>query len=237
MHEVYNDWTRNLVVASGFDLQLPAEIQGDVPPFRSSYQTSVFYAVLQAFGYETSPVSAVSKGKDHHNPRLFEIGRQGVVDLQETSSVPLPLYKLVFFVLLVLIFGWVISSGFRTRFPHAWRQVLPLMLGILFFLLYYLFQHYILAKPGEEPFSLTEGVSIWPTEIFRLIALVCSWFFFITSVQHLRQSDRELAIEYDFRLLPHNSDDDRRPWYYRLRLWTSLLTRLWSPRADGYPEV
>ena len=105
MHEVYNDWTRNLVVASGFDLQLPAAIQGDVPPFRSNYQTSVFYAVLQAFGYETSLVPAVSKGKDHHNPRLFEIGRQGVVDLQKTSNVPLPLYKLVFFGPLVLIFG------------------------------------------------------------------------------------------------------------------------------------
>ena len=233
MHEVYNDWTRNLVVASGFDLQLPAAIQGDVPPFRSSYQTSVFNAVLQAFGYETLPVSAVATDKDHHNPRLFEIGRQSVVDLQETSNVPLPLYKLVFFVLLVLIFGWVISSGFRIRFPQAWRQVLPLMLGILFFLLYYLFQHYILAKPGEEPFSLTEGVSIWPTEIFRLIALVCSWFFFITSVQHLRQNDRELAVEYDFRLLPHKNDDDSRPWYYRLRLWTSLLTRLWSPRLTA----
>ena len=49
LHEVYNDWTRNLVIASGFDLQLPPEIQGEVPPFRSSYQTSVFFAVLQAF--------------------------------------------------------------------------------------------------------------------------------------------------------------------------------------------
>ena len=98
-----------------------------------------------------------------------------------------------------------------------------------FFLLYYLFQHYILAKSGEEPFSLTEGVSIWPRRDFPPIALVCSWFFLITSVQPLRQNDLELAIEYDFRLLPHKNDDDRRPWYDRLRLWTSLR-RAFGPR-------
>ncbi len=231
MHEVFSDWTRNLVVASGFDLNLPAEIQGDMPPFRSSYQTSVFLTVLQAFcATENLPVCAALQGKTLNNPRLFEIGRQGAVDLQETSNISLPLYKLVPFVLLALIFVWVISNGFRTRLPNPWHKVFFLALVLLFFLLYYLFQHYILADSGEEPFRLTEGVSVWPTEIIRLIALCCSWFFFISSVQHLRQNDRELAAAYDFRFFSQISDDDRRPWYYPQRLWTSWLAPLWTPR-------
>ena len=46
-------WTRNLVVASNFGLSLrkdpDVDIQGEVPPFRDNYQTSVFFTVLQAF--------------------------------------------------------------------------------------------------------------------------------------------------------------------------------------------
>ena len=32
-------WTRNLLVASGFGLQLHPELQGPVAPFRDNYQT------------------------------------------------------------------------------------------------------------------------------------------------------------------------------------------------------
>lgn len=231
MHEVYIDWTRNLVVASGFDLQLPAEIQEDVPPFRSSYQTSVFYAVLQAFcSQETLPVCAAMEGQDLDTPRLFEIGRNGAVDLQKTSHFYLPVQKLIPFILLLLAFLWVISLGFRTRFQTHWRQVFFLASVVFFLLLFYLFQLYILGKPGEEPLSLTEGVSVWPTDILRLVALCCSWFFFITSVQHLRRSDRELAAEHDFRLFPQAKDVDHRPWYDLKRFRTALLNRPRSPK-------
>jgi hypothetical protein len=230
MHEVYIDWTRNLVVASGFDLHLPAKIQGDVPPFRSSYQTSVFYAVLQAFCFAkaTLPVCAAMAGQDLNKPRLFEIGRHGAVDLQKTSHLAVPLKKLIPFALLLLAFLWIISRGFRIRFSNRWRQVFLLAWVVVFLLLFYLFQHYILSKPGEEPLSLMEGVSVWPTDILRLVALCCSWFFFFTSVQNLRRSDRELAAEYDFRLFPRTNDSDRRHCYNLRWLWTSLLTKLRS---------
>lgn len=42
------EWTRNLIVASHFGLQLEEHIQRDIPPFRDSYQTSAFYTVLRA---------------------------------------------------------------------------------------------------------------------------------------------------------------------------------------------
>jgi hypothetical protein len=40
--------TRNLLVASGFGLQLRPDIQGAIPPFRSNYQTAEFLAARVA---------------------------------------------------------------------------------------------------------------------------------------------------------------------------------------------
>jgi hypothetical protein len=68
-------WTRNMVVASSFGLELKPELQQDIPPFRDSYQTAEYLGCLSALGL-VSPdeLKCIS-------PRLFEIGRNGAVDL------------------------------------------------------------------------------------------------------------------------------------------------------------
>ncbi|HEY7534023.1 MAG TPA: hypothetical protein VH681_14725, partial [Nitrospiraceae bacterium] len=93
--------TRNMVIASPFGLQLERGLQRDVPPFRSSYQSSAYLAVLQAVehvvcrsgisqqggnafcasGYHVSltPDDRLYDGSFH--PRIFEVGRSGAVDL------------------------------------------------------------------------------------------------------------------------------------------------------------
>ena len=50
--------TRNLLVASSFGLQLNADIQGEIPPFRSSYQTAEFLATRVAIHGDTPLTSA-----------------------------------------------------------------------------------------------------------------------------------------------------------------------------------
>ena len=40
--------THNLLVASAFDLKLRPELQGEIPPFRDSYQTAFFLATQMA---------------------------------------------------------------------------------------------------------------------------------------------------------------------------------------------
>ncbi|MCX7067501.1 MAG: hypothetical protein NTW85_07405 [Methylococcales bacterium] len=45
MHPKEFDFTRNLVVASSFDLQLAENLQKTIPPFRDSYQTANFFAI------------------------------------------------------------------------------------------------------------------------------------------------------------------------------------------------
>ncbi|MEB2307692.1 MAG: hypothetical protein OZ917_00065 [Candidatus Brocadiaceae bacterium] len=68
-------WTRNLIVASSYGLQLHHDLQGGIPPFRSVYQSSLFAAALQALGIVNKP--------DFNTilPRIFEIGIRGAYDL------------------------------------------------------------------------------------------------------------------------------------------------------------
>lgn len=93
--------TRNMVIASPFGLQLEGSLQRDVPPFRSSFQSSTYLAMLQAVqhvvcrsdgrgqtgnapctsGYQVllMPEDRIYDSGSH--PRLFEVGRNGAVDL------------------------------------------------------------------------------------------------------------------------------------------------------------
>jgi hypothetical protein len=99
--------TRNLIIASHFGLELQPELQTPIPPFRDSYQTSLFYSALLALelpapvpsgdkdcrdcvqlGTETSkkpePTGFLNTG-----PRLYEIGRHGAFDIS-TGPYPKP---------------------------------------------------------------------------------------------------------------------------------------------------
>lgn len=107
LQERESKWTRNLVIAAPFGLRLDKEIQHDIPPFRDSYQTSGFFAMLRALDHvrfpgNLSPVKIICEEtqtelevpSDHYEidlaentfssrtcPRLFEIGRHGPVNL------------------------------------------------------------------------------------------------------------------------------------------------------------
>lgn len=107
LQERESKWTRNLVIAAPFGLRLDRHIQHDIPPFRDSYQTSGFFAMLRALGHirfpgNLSPAkirceetqTELEVPSDHYEidlaenafssracPRLFEIGRHGPVNL------------------------------------------------------------------------------------------------------------------------------------------------------------
>ena len=54
LHPGAQTLTRNLLVASSFGLQLGSDIQGEIPPFRSGYQTAQFLATRVAARSESS---------------------------------------------------------------------------------------------------------------------------------------------------------------------------------------
>lgn len=87
-HSTQLPWTRNLVVASHFGLELDPRLQTPIPPFRDSYQTALFYSALRAVGYlRGSPDKTRLELPDRTQfatevlPRLYEVGRHGAVDL------------------------------------------------------------------------------------------------------------------------------------------------------------
>ncbi len=94
------DTTRNLIVASHFGLQLHPDLQRDVPPFRDSYQTSLFLATLVA-GRDRRTMDLLKSRHEcdgHYsiwtssdasaplNPLIFEIGKHGPYQLTTTGG-------------------------------------------------------------------------------------------------------------------------------------------------------
>jgi len=95
-------WTRNLVVASHFDLTLNEKLQGTIPPFRDTYQTATFFTLLRVLDVLKDPDSKQRNWPEHKKPmlvfqpdgiqqvlnfelvpqvKLHEIGRNGPVDI------------------------------------------------------------------------------------------------------------------------------------------------------------
>lgn len=82
-------WTRNLIVASNFDLTLHSDWQVKSMPFRDGYQTSMYYSVLMALreldaGKKNNTLTLVEPTKLLH-PQIFEIGRTRAVHLDSPS--------------------------------------------------------------------------------------------------------------------------------------------------------
>jgi hypothetical protein len=83
LHKPELPWMQNLLVASGFGLQLREELQKDIPPFRDVYQTAVFFAAQLAL----DPLNArANTQRNPPEPRVFEIGRTEALDLSRSGG-------------------------------------------------------------------------------------------------------------------------------------------------------
>lgn len=75
-------WSRNLLVASSFGLQLPGW-QRDIPAFRDTYQTAQYLACLEALGEHPRGAEELT---GYVEPWIFEIGRTEAVSLGTGAS-------------------------------------------------------------------------------------------------------------------------------------------------------
>jgi len=81
------DYTRNLVVCSGQGLTaMPEILQGNIPPFRDSYQTALFVTCLGALNLESVSGNTFSEVPD--KAERFEIGRTSVHRLGHRDEKP-----------------------------------------------------------------------------------------------------------------------------------------------------
>lgn len=199
-------WTRNLIVASHFDLKLGEEHQIQSPPFRDSQQTAIYYATRIAAG------DSKLIGKEVP-PLLFEIGRNGPVhlflpeknhsndntnllksttpnqsvhpDYNNQEQLKLIFYSsiLITFILIFLVYEIRQNSG---------ELVLWLIITTLVFYCFW----YIALNENNAPLSLTDGTSLWPTIFIRIIAFSLVILFFYKSVLSLNSNFKDLEDKY-----------------------------------------
>ena len=240
-------WTRNLVVASNFDLQLHPAIQKHIPPFRDNYQTSVFFSALLALNSDPNKLKETKQSDIYKliQPQIFEIGRHGpfklrtinnngkmkkvieskdiLKDLLGESFSPekIPnsihvvsqdikidenkLFTTFFRILFVAIFLFVIILTITKKKDFR----LVFIISFLFTISIYTINKYnnnIIHLVNNilliEPFSLTGGVSIWPAELIRIVAILCALYFLYRSWNDLNDSIGELKVEYFCEELP-----------------------------------
>lgn len=264
MHHEQLKWTRNVIVASNYGLELPESYQsgrnkpraGSLSPFRDNYQTSLFLACRTALTPRGSNgdlhrgTSMEALIKIISKPQLFEIGRNGAVNLTVSDKsmwedmwrrlphnwwsvlkaiviqMVLILVVIVFCILMVAI----ISPGAKEILPLIsirrwdWNGIGAklLVLAVIGFIGIVICDHY---RGGGEPFSLNAGVSIWPGEILRLIAVILGASLLLRLVNKLKESGIKLAEK--FSLEPLGSESERQRASFRERLkshfsWNSM---------------
>lgn len=264
------DWTRNLVVASGFGLQLAPCLQKDVPPLRGTYQTAAFFAarvaLFNTFARDdphradrcpdraddaipgSAPLLAIDAAHLDQwlaRPRLFELGRTRPVDLSPAAGACAGIAHcddihpagqrpgdnlralrdgllVCALILLPLLLSWHVREVLARPLELLWagrapgmrlRTLLVAVPVAAFFGWLGLRIAAGLRDPGGEPFLWLEGVSVWPSEFVRTIALalaVCALCHVLTEVGRGR-----VAVAGDFALT--DAPDDR-----------GLLDRLWG---------
>ncbi|MDE2059727.1 MAG: hypothetical protein KGL31_05355 [candidate division NC10 bacterium] len=203
-HQAQSKWTRNLIVGSGFGLELAPGHQRGIPPFRDSYQTAVFYAVQVAL---EKPSQAQA---DRLTPRLFEIGRRQPFDLSVDQDpqdhkdpnlvhpAVLTGQKSVRFIIqivgsifvLALLLLWMVSRLGKSRLI---RSGIVVVTPIALISALVTWQD---AQKGE-PLDLWEGISLWPSEAIRLYALFLAVGFIVRGICSLRNSNKQLSERYD----------------------------------------
>ncbi len=249
LHPSEFKWTRNMVIASPFGLQLDGGLQRDVPPFRSSYQAATYFAVLQAVGHVTceskghhvqerpcttqyhvsqTPIDRLYDAGQH--PRLFEVGRTGAIDLsvvdQEGIRTVHPLRPdlahtdgygqlkqgvgfdntaVAAVAAVGLMIGTIVIWSnqrlwlWATRSPRLLIGIgLAIVAGFILFLAAGGATALLADHDKGEPFSLTWGVSIWPSEALRLFVIILSIVFLGKGLRDLSKNGEQITHEFRF---------------------------------------
>lgn len=245
MHPSELQYTRNLVVAAPFGLQLREDLQAGIVPFRDSYQTSVFYAALRAL--------ADPDNRATPSPLRFEIGLSGAYDLGLTEnasphlpgprsqprftlsgSVILILGVALLALLLISLVPWYqqLANGLL---KFHWRPWLAVLVGATPLAVLAWTARSADGQSDEEPFQLFNGISAWPTEFLRVGACLVSVGGCVWIVRRTAASLESLSRAYFLSLtdqLARRAARRRLPQAWGewcraagVRLWRGIVTR------------
>ena len=203
-------WTRNLLVASPFGLQLNEDFQKKTSPFRENYQTSLFLAAQLALCKNkenqensecNSDILKVGRTEWTDKPRLFEIGNDGAVNISHESSDYLdskkssiqPEYPEYLSLISMAILLPLLLIVFFTPKDLRLSLIGIFLVSIIFFLVtYYLFVCY----RGIEPVSFTAGISMWPSVLMKILACFVACYLFYRAHAKLSEGHRDITKKY-----------------------------------------
>lgn len=213
----------------GAELDRPERQEETHPPFRDGYQTSMYLATLRALGAEPEDLDL--------RARVYEIGRtrpilvaRGVDDVVSRPRFrhPLGIAMLALFGIGVVL--WVVHL---TAGLHAVRWKVLLLTLVLPAGLYGLLFLVLNGSLGfMEPFLLVEGVSLWPTELMRILALCLSLCLLAVSVRYVADRNRQTAVLFEFGTSGRAGWKARELLDLMSRVSTRSADRLWHEYAD-----
>lgn len=190
--------TRNLIVASPFGLKLDDKLQPHTSPFRDSYQTALYLTTLIALhcphneGHCSGATLNQAIEALNIEPRLFEIGNYGAVDLSHTAGNDIhpksefditdensnqkSLFLIVAMAIFMLFLLYLAPRKLRRGIAVTFASI------ILLTLLYHFAPLY--NQYGSESLSFTNGTSIWPANGIRLLAFILAvYFIYLIKIQ------------------------------------------------------
>jgi hypothetical protein len=232
--------TRNLVVASGFDLTARSQYQpiADMQ-FRDSYQTSTYIAVGQVICEFYRPNYKCLNTKSR--PGVFEVGRTGTIALSESRvsrASGNQAWRAGRLLLITLAIAFVLFFAFvGTRYVYwindEWqlrRNLSRVGVAIAIYVAIYWLWFWPRANlPGAEPFFLLEGVSIWPTEVFRQLATGTALVFMACMVYDIERSNERIELRSPLLFVISKVS----PWPKRARwfhCWRHASVSAWNQR-------
>lgn len=254
------DWhdTHNLVIASPFGSKLPRKLPYKVPedwrptvaPFRDNIQMSMYIGTLVATGFIDANIAS-----ELGEPKVFEISRYGAYDFaapdQETLWFLDWLHTGGRQTALVLGAIWFLLIAFWLRLAvvnlkRAEGGILRRSFGYLFCNTPFWLAFWVPAvifgvslfaqtRGHEEPLAFVSGISIWPSEILRIIAILLALHFMIKAGACLRANERDIAKHFCLGDLQKASSPWRNFWD-GLKRWQKAQAAWLAPDAEFKAE-
>lgn len=220
-------WTRNLVIATPFGLEMGPDLQGFAAPFRHSTQTSLYLSALYAVRGEEQSLARHARLDP---PLLFEVGAGRFFRLKTPATAehqlppltPDPQYaqlrpfltshasSLLLSIGAALGLLLLMAPAFGRRRRQFYRAAAGLGLwawgernAVWLFTVGYLLVGggwlAVAISAGEEPFAWFAGVSIWPSEIIRVFAGWVACLSLIYGWRRVRDADRRIAERFELQ--------------------------------------
>lgn len=197
--------TRNMIVASGHGL-LPEPHQHDgkesadihlhadeavQTPFRDAYQTATFLAIHAAICDHSVDIPQAGL--------VFEIGNRGPVQLpavgNDCSLATWAWYALALFGVLLTgaVVHWWMTGGKVVSASAKFLEAHRLWHVVAFLVILLCLTVWVAIGFWHEPASWLDGISVWPTEVIRLLALTLSLVFAYHVTRSLHRATRWLS--------------------------------------------